>query len=260
MNTFKTIITACSFTLLCTTQSHAHFGMIIPSTNTIGQDNREVELTLSFSHPFEGVGMELEKPNRFYVFHDGNTQDLLPALKESSVMGKKAWSGRQKIKRPGVYQYVMEPVPYWEPAEDLYITHYTKTIVAAFGAEEGWDQPVGLPTEIIPLLRPFGNYAGNIFTGKVLLHGKPAAHCEVEVEFYDKQKNFTPPSDYHITQVIKTDSNGVFSFSCPVDGWWGFSALNEDNHTKTGPDSKEKSIEIGAVLWMYFDAFNGPQK
>lgn len=73
----------------------------------------------------------------------------------------------------------MEPQPYWEPAEDCYIVHYTKAYVAAFGEEEGWDEPAGLKTEIVPLTRPFGNYAGNVFQGQVLLNGKPVpgARC-----------------------------------------------------------------------------------
>jgi cobalt/nickel transport protein len=41
----------------------AHFGMIIPSDSMVMQkDNRNVDLVLSFSHPFEGQGMELAKP------------------------------------------------------------------------------------------------------------------------------------------------------------------------------------------------------
>lgn len=260
MKKLKFLFTTCSLMLFFSTVSFAHFGMIIPSANTVDQSDREIDLSLSFSHPFEGIGMELEKPGSFYVVHDGNKEDLLPFLKQTTVMDKLAWTTRQRIRRPGVYQYVMEPVPYWEPAEDLFITHYTKTIVAAYGAEENWDQPVGLPTEIIPMLRPFGNYAGGIFTGQVLLHGKPASNCEVEVEFYDKDKKLRQPSDYHITQVVKTDSNGLFSFSCPLAGWWGFSALSEADHTMPGPDNSEKNIEIGAVLWVYFDSFQSSQQ
>ncbi len=68
-------------------------------------------------------------------------------------MEHKGWKVRFVLPRPGVYQFVMEPTPYWEPAEDLSIIHYTKTIIPAFGDDEGWDEPVGLPTEIVPLLQ-----------------------------------------------------------------------------------------------------------
>ena len=46
----------------------AHFGMIIPSDSMVMQDdNRTITVTLSFSHPFEMVGMELVEPKAFHV-------------------------------------------------------------------------------------------------------------------------------------------------------------------------------------------------
>jgi cobalt/nickel transport protein len=144
----------------------------------------------------------------------------------------------------------MEPQAYWEPAEDTYIIHYTKTFVAAFGADEGWDTPIGLPTEIVPLTRPFGNYAGGVFQGQVLIKGKPAPGAEIEVEFYNKDGKYKAPSDYHVTQVVKADANGVFTFTCPVEGWWGFAALSEADYK-----IKDKSVELGAVLWVKMDGW-----
>ena len=44
-----------------------------------------------------------------------------------------------------------DPQPYWEPAEDAFIIHYTKTVVTAFGDDGGWDEEIGLKTEIVPL-------------------------------------------------------------------------------------------------------------
>ena len=125
--------------------------------------------------------------------------------------------------------------------------------MAAFGDDTGWDLPLGLTTEIVPLLRPFGNYAGNSFTGQVLLKGKPVPDCEVEVELYNRDGKVKAPSEYHITQVIKTDSNGVFTFTCPLPGWWGFAALNSADYTLKGPNGMDKEVELGAVLWIYFD-------
>lgn len=254
----KKLLSCLSFTalvFLAWTPAHAHFGMVIPTKNIVTQENKTIDITLSFSHPFEGIGMDLIKPKQFYVFRDGEQTDLLSSLKETQVMGHKAWHSSQKLPRPGVYQYIMEPSPYWEPAEDLFIIHYTKTIVAAYGADENWDQPVGLPTEIIPLLRPYGNYAGNSFSGQVLMGGRAVPNAEIEVEYYDSDGFYSQPSDYHITQVVKADVNGVFSFTCPLTGWWGFSALNEADYTLKGSDNTNKNVELGAVLWMFFEAF-----
>ena len=233
----------------------AHFGMIIPEKSIITQDKKNAEFELAFAHPFENKGMDLEKPEKFTMTVNGQTTDLTDNLKAMTFMGHKAWNTDISFKRPGVYVFVMEPHPYWEPAEDISIIHYTKTIVAAFGDDTGWDEPVGLPTEIVPLTRPFGNYAGNSFTGKVLVKGKPAAGAEVEVEYYNKGNTLQAPDDYHITQVVKADSNGVFTFTCPRAGWWGFAALTEADYTLQDPEGNDKGVETGAVLWIHLDNF-----
>ncbi|MCW8801534.1 MAG: DUF4198 domain-containing protein, partial [Desulfobacter sp.] len=165
----------------------AHYGMVIPSDSMVMQnDDRNVHITASFSHPFEGIGMELVKPKIFAVQANGEAQDLLGTLKQAKVMDHTAWTTDYKIKRPGVYVFYMEPVPYWEPAEDCFIIHYTKTVVTAFGDDEGWDQEIGLKTEIVPLSKPFAQYTGNVFQGIVKLDGKAVPYAEVEVEYYNE--------------------------------------------------------------------------
>jgi cobalt/nickel transport protein len=135
----------------------AHFGMIIPSDSMVMQgESKTVKLTLSFSHPFEGQGLELDRPREFGVRNNGKKQNLIETLKKTRVMEHSAWAVAYKIKRPGIYMFYMEPQPYWEAAEDTFIIHYTKTVVAAFGDDEGWDEEIGLKTEIIPLCKPFG--------------------------------------------------------------------------------------------------------
>nr|WP_284710703.1 DUF4198 domain-containing protein [Desulfovibrio aminophilus] len=228
----------------------AHFGMVIPSKPMLGQGDKAVDLTISFSHPMEGKGMDMAKPKSFAVYVDGKPQDLLGALSETKVMEHKAWKANYAVKKPGVYIFAVEPQAYPEPAEDNYIIHYTKTVVAAFGDEDGWDADLGLKAEIIPLTRPFGNYAGNVFQGLVKFKGKPVAGCDVEVEMYNKDGKYEAPTEYMNTQVVKTDANGVFTFACPKAGWWGFAALNTDDQKIEG-----KEVEVGAVLWIYMNDF-----
>lgn len=230
----------------------AHFGMVIPSSSTVeDKKGAALNLTLSFSHPMEMVGMPLDKPASFKVFADGEAEDLLPALKPAKVMDHQAWSAAYAVKKPGVYHFVMEPAPYWEPAEDCFIVHYTKTCVAAFGEEEGWDEPLGLKSEIVPLTRPFGNYAGNVFRGRVLLDGKPVPGAMVEVEFYNRDGKREAPNGYMITQVVKADEGGVFTYGVPFAGWWGFAALNTAKE-KMEHQGAPKDVELGAVLWTEF--------
>ena len=233
----------------------AHFGMIIPAEPVVTPENRNIQLNLSFSHPFEETGMDLIKPAQFYVVKNHGKTDLTKTLHETRIMNHLGWQTDFPVKRPGVYQFVMEPFPYWEPTEDIFIIHYTKVIVPAFGCEDGWDQPLGLETEIVPLLRPFGNYAGNTFTGQVLLGGKPVPGAVIEVELYNQNQRYQAASTYHITQVVKADSVGVFSFTCPVAGWWGFSALNIADYTLKNSAGEDKKVEIGAVFWTYMASY-----
>lgn len=253
MKKFATIGVFTAFLCLPVGHAFAHFGMLIPDQHIIQQEKKDTTLTLAFSHPFENIGMDLIQPKKFTVTANGETTDLSSTLKQTTFMEHRGWESSFNFSRPGVYQFVMEPTPYWEPAEDLSIIHYTKTIIPAFGDDEGWDEPVGLPTEIVPLLRPFGNYAGNSFSGQVLIKGTPAPGAEVEVEFYNKGNALHPRSDYHITQVIKADEDGIFTFTCPLAGWWGFAALSEAEYTLKDPEGKEKGVELGAVLWTYLD-------
>jgi cobalt/nickel transport protein len=238
---------------LCTGPSAmAHFGMLIPSDTMIMQgEPKTISLVLSFSHPFEGAGMELERPQVFGVMANGKQQNLLGDLKETKVMGHMAWKAEYAIKRPGVYMFYMVPKPYWEPAEDCFIVHYTKTVAAAFGDDEGWDQEIGLKTEIVPLSKPFGLYAGNVFQGTVKLNGKPVPYAEVEVEYYNQGKKAKAPTEYMITQTIKADGNGVFTYAAPKAGWWGFAALSTSDE-KMIHDGQKKDVELGAVIWVQF--------
>ena len=154
---------------LVSSSAHAHFGMIIPSDSMVMQgEDRNVQITLSFSHPFEVVGMDLEKPAAFGVMINGKSENLLGVLQSATVMDHMAWKAYYRVKHPGVYMFYMEPKPYWEPAEDCFIVHYTKTVVA-FHEDEGWDTEIGLKTEIVPLTKPYGLYAGNLFQGIALL-------------------------------------------------------------------------------------------
>jgi len=233
----------------------AHFGMVIPANPIVMDQGAPVDVSLSFSHPFEGTGMNLVKPNQFYLVQGDEKTSLLDNLETTEIMGHTGYRYRFTPDRPGLYQFVMEPEPYWEPTEDSFIIHYTKTAVGVFGWDEGWTVPLGLPVEIKPLLRPLGNYRGNSFTGQVLVDGKPAPDTEVEVEYYNQQSRYQAPSDYHVTQVILTDADGMFSFTCPLSGWWGFAALHTADYKLKDPEGNDKGVELGGVIWVHMGEY-----
>jgi len=251
----KMTVLVAVLTLLAVNPAAAHFGMLIPSDSMVMQeDKRSLTVVLSFSHPFELLGMDLVKPKVFKVSAGGEKIDLLGSLEETRIMGHQAWKAAYPIKRPGVYMFYMEPEPYWEAAEDSYIIHFTKAVVTAFGDDDGWDEELGLKTEIIPLAKPFGLYAGNVFQGIVKLNGQAVPFAEVEVEYFNKDRKYSAPTDYMITQTIKADGNGVFTYAAPVSGWWGFAALSGADF-KLPHQGMPKDVELGAVIWVYFHKF-----
>jgi cobalt/nickel transport protein len=186
---------------------------------------------------------------------NGQKIDLLDSLVEKTVDGKSAFDSEVQLKAPGGYAFYVEPAPYYEPAEGKFIIQYTKTIIDAYDAGEGWDQMVGFPVEIEPLTRPYGIWTGNVFSGMVRHQGEPVPFAEVEVE-YANDGGITLPNASFATQVIKADANGIFHYAMPKDGWWVFAALIEDG-TMAAPDSgTQVPVERGGVLWVKTDAMN----
>nr|MDJ0885402.1 DUF4198 domain-containing protein [Desulfobacterales bacterium] len=137
-----------------------------------------------------------------------------------------------------------------------FIIHYTKTVVTAFGDDDGWDREVGLKTEIVPLSKPYGLYAGNLFQGIVKFDGRPVPYAAVEVEYYNRDLAARAPTDYMVTQTVKADQNGVFAYAAPRAGWWGFAALNTADYTLKA-DGVDKEVELGAVIWVKFEDWQG---
>ncbi|MCD6319552.1 MAG: DUF4198 domain-containing protein [Candidatus Desulfofervidaceae bacterium] len=246
-------------------QAQAHFLLLLPSDDIVNpEENHSLSLKCIFTHPMEGgPTMEMVKPQAFGVMVNGKKIDLLSSLrpiklplfapwhpdaKEYAHKTATAWQVQYTLKRPGDYQFYVIPEPYFEPAEEKFIYQMTKVVIDAFGAEEGWDEPIGLAAEIIPLTRPYGLWAGNLFRGLVLINGKPARNLEVEVEHYNQDGRVHPPAGCMVTQVVKTDNDGIFAYNIPWAGWWGFSALG-DGGMKTYK-GKQYPVELDAVIWV----------
>ncbi|MBR9973150.1 DUF4198 domain-containing protein [Magnetospirillum sulfuroxidans] len=228
----------------------AHFQEIIPSADIVAEDgDHTLSLDLTFTHPMEqGPVMEMALPTRMGVVSPAGKEDLkaaLVAVKKGE--GKTAYTVSHKLKAPGDYVYYVEPAPYWEPGEGKQIIHYAKVVVD-LGAGEGWDTLVGLPVEIEPLVRPYGLWTGNVFRGIVRHNGKIAPFAEIEVEWRN-DGSVHAPSDPFVTQVIKADAQGQFTYGLPRAGWWGFAALIDGKPMK-GPGGKMVPTELGGLLWV----------
>ncbi|NQT17353.1 MAG: DUF4198 domain-containing protein [Planctomycetes bacterium] len=238
--------------LLLAATAQAHFLLLIPSSDVVSPgDPRTVELEIAFTHPMEqGPAMEMAMPRQFGFLVTGRKHDLLETIEPRKVDGHTAYTASVRLATPGDHVFYVEPAPYWEPAEAKMIVHYTKVVVDFMGKEEGWDRMVGLPVEIEPLVRPYGLWTGNTFRGIVKRDGRPVPFAEIEVEYHNQDGGVEIPNDAFVTQLIKADSGGVFSYSMPRAGWWGFAALVEGDEKMKSPDGRMVDVELGGLIWV----------
>lgn len=250
--------------------AYAHF-LVIYTPQTALLRASDLPFNLVFTHAFHASPtMEMARPQRFYaVRRPGDDEpavetDLAPYLEQvqwqtgdKTVSAWKAQVPRSAMRSLGDYQVVVEPEPYLEEAEDIYIQQFAKVMINVGGVPGNWSETLGLPAEIHALNKPYANWVGGTFRGIVLGNGAPVPFTQVEVEYLnhalDVQNNrfeeagaISAPHPSLEAMVILTDANGEFAFSLPRAGWWGFAAL------KIGPvhEYKGKPLSQDAILWV----------
>ena len=170
----------------------------------------------------------------------------------------------------------------WVPELDKFVQYVTKVQIPAYGSAEGWDKPANISFEISPLSRPFGLCSGMAFSGQALFDGKPIPGALIDVarldpaikpnvaqpedpnappqddkaqpkaKKQDKQPTPQPISAFGDTQQVKADSQGVFTFTCPLPGWWAFSTSMAGDPLQD-PEGKQKPLEIKTIFWVYMN-------
>ena len=229
------------------------------------QKYKEISVSIAFGHPFAQTATDMDLLQMFAAVKyppkkDGQTSrhEFLDTLVPAKYLKKNSWAGTIPLQDPGLYQLVLETRPLWEEAQGVFLQQFAQTIVPVLGCEHGWEIPVGLKLEILPLTRPFGLTAPALFTGRVLFDGKILPDAPVRIEYLNEDKR-TVPSAYHQTQRLRTDEHGLFSFVCPHPGWWGFAAVTKGDPLK-GADGQPKNTELSGVLWIYIDPPLVPKK
>ncbi|NVK18489.1 MAG: DUF4198 domain-containing protein [Methylocystaceae bacterium] len=238
--------------------AHAHFQLVYtPDVNL--EKPGDVPFKLIFWHPFEnGHAMNMGEPEDFFYVFKGKKTDLKNKLKPITFKAahneSKAYEAMVPVKRNGDYILAFTPKPYYEKSEDIYIQQITKSYLNKGGLPTGWNEPIGLSTEIVPLNKPTNILAGSTFSGILQSNGKPVAGAEIEIEYLAAEPDMTANTPGKVTAspmpggavVAITDDNGYFSFGIPKAGFWGFAALG------SGPAKEYEGKELSqdAVLWI----------
>ena len=238
----KTII---ALSLAFGMNTEAHFQAVKP--DVVATNGKAINLDVIFTHPMsQEHTMQMELPEYFGVLTRGEKTVLTDKLKSSTVNGKQMFKIKYRPKAPGDLVFYLKPTPFYEKAEDIYIQQNSKVVVNAFGESVGWNESVGADVEIIPLVRPYGLWTGMIFRAKVLVKGEPLKDAEIEVEYWNEDGKLKTPSEVYDNQVISTDSEGIFTFALPKQGWWGFAALDGVE----GAIYKGKKLSIDGVFFV----------
>lgn len=235
-----------------------------PADPAEAQINEEVDVLITMMRPFQYEGLVMDMPQLFAVLRydnatptkDGVVQperrDLLGDLEEIRYLNQKAWGANVALTKPGLYQFIIEGRPWWDAAHGRFLQHYVKTTLPVYGVERGWNLPVGQRFEIVPLSRPFGLTAPAMFSGVVLMDGKPLAAASVRMARINTEKRPVPTS-WHEDIAARTNSKGEFSFVLNQPGWWCCMASIPGDPLK-GPDGQPKPLQLGTLFWLYVDS------
>jgi cobalt/nickel transport protein len=231
--------------------ARAHFLVVIPSAADVAAgEPHALSLSVRFAHPFEAQLLDLAPPRRAVVQAPDGAQRALELSELRAASGERSYRARLRVERPGDHWIFVEAEPYWEAAEGRFLLQTAKVAVHAHGLERGWERPLGLRAEIVPLTRPYGLWTGSLFSAQVLLDGRPVAHARVELAYDNAERALRAPSAAHATQVLRSGADGVFSCTLPRAGWWGIAAVIEGVAEHPGPDGEPRPAELGAVLWV----------
>jgi len=254
----KRLFATAAFAALLAAPANAHFQLIYsPQANL--EKPGAVPLKLIFWHPMEnGHAMDMGTPEELFFVFKGEKIDLKESLAPFTFHAAHneaaAFDATLPVRRNGDYVVGLVPAPYYEESEDIYIQQITKAYFNKGGIPTGWEEPVGLPTEIVPLNKPTNVIAGSTFTGQLLSNGEPVAGAEIEIEYIAAEPDIetNTPGEATVAAmpggavVAITDANGLFTFGIPRAGYWGFAALG------SGPETEHEGKELSqdAVIWI----------
>lgn len=243
----------CCLTLLFgAAVAHGRFLELVPSVDMVsGNAPQKVVLTavLAPSGGKDGVP-DMGGPERLVVLHHGRQDDLTASLSPAMIGERPGYQAGYAVENPGDHVFALAWSPYWEPAGEKMIAHYAKVVVNGFGRQEGWDEPVRFPVEIDPLVRPYGLWTGNTFQGMVKRGGRPVPFADVEVKFLNRDGRAAIPAGPLAIQRLKSDIHGVFTYTMPRRGWWGFAARVEGDELTEGPDGTRVVAELVGLVWV----------
>ena len=250
--------------LLAPLSASAHFHTYWPQVEgCYGKPGEAVTWKYFWGHPYEMIIYDAQ-PAKFFVRTPDGKRDGAQ-VKESSIKDdatgqmRKSYEVSYTPAAPGDYYLCLEGPAYYIAEEQVFWQDYVKQPCHVMAAK-GWDKPVGLEVELVPLTRPYGWPAGSVFKAQAFFKGKPLKNAAVEIEKFNgahvpKDKlpkdRLGEDNEPLITRVLKTDNQGYLVCSLDSPGWWVISVSVEDG--KKFQDGQPCPVEKRGCLWVYME-------
>lgn len=247
----------------------AHFHTFWPQVEgCYGKPGEAVTWRYFWGHPFEMIIYDAQPPKFFMYTPQGKKEQV--SAKEitlpdgASGQNRRAYELGYQPTAPGDYYLCLEAPPYFIAEEKVFWQDFAKEPWHVMAAK-GWDKPVGLEVELIPLTRPYGWPPGSVFKAQALFKGKPLKGATVELEKFNgyyvpKDKlpkdRLGEENEPLITRVLKTDGQGYLTCTLDSPGWWVMAVGVEDG--KKSHEGKSYPVEKRGYLWIYVEPTPAP--
>ncbi len=227
----------------------AHYPLLIADRSPdMGHKSGVIEFTYGLGELHERVFAKAKTPDwvRGYTF-DGGTFDLTDKLKRRGD----TWHLSYRSRRIGDTWIVVHTPMSWSEHDSTFTETTVRTVVHQ-GLSRGWETPLGLPLEIVPLNQPYGLLPGDSFRFEVLQDGKPLSNAKIYAEkYYDRPLVKPYPSETLLTRTSRTDRNGIASVNLHSSGWWVLFTLHELDEMTQGDKSGVATLQD--AVWIYVE-------
>jgi len=242
---------ASAFVLAQLLPASAHMQMIAADSLLVARPG-PLTLTLSFGH-VDGSGpmLDMPRPARLTVIHEVQRQSLLDDLTEAEA--GKAFQVPLRVDGFGDYVVALEGAPYFDPAEGAVVEQFTKAVLNLGGAPSDWFDQIGLPVEIVPMVKPYAVPAGSVFTGRVVTRTGAVGYTQVELIRVAGNPADPPERPWPGALTVITDDEGIFNVTIPAAGSWLLAAYGAgpQKRTDTGqPLTQDALLVVQAHDWF----------
>ncbi|VAW86685.1 hypothetical protein MNBD_GAMMA17-589 [hydrothermal vent metagenome] len=232
------------------TTASAHYPFLIGDRSPdMGHRGGIINLTYGLGELHEDVFVTARTPDwvRGYTF-DGDTFELTDKLQKKGEV----FTIKYRSRRIGD-TWVVAHVPMTWSKHDSTFTETTVRTVIHQGLSRGWETPLGLPLEIVPLNQPYGLLPGDSFRVELLHNGEPLTDAKIYAEkYYDPPLQKPYPSESLLTRTSRTDRNGIANINLHSAGWWVLFVLHELDEMEK--DGQSGVATLQDAVWIYVDA------